>query len=189
MEQTDRVDPEVVELRTERLILRGWRDADRKPFAALNADPVVMEHFPAVLTRAESDALVDRIRARFDQRGWGLWAVEIGATGRFAGMVGLNPVPFEAPFTPAVEIGWRLDRAVWNRGLATEAARTVLGYGFGPLGLEEIVSFTASTNLASQRVMQKAGMHRNPADDFDHPSLPPGHRLRRHVLYRLGRPT
>jgi RimJ/RimL family protein N-acetyltransferase len=124
----------------------------------------------------------------FVQRGWGLWAVEIGTTGGFAGFVGLNPATFEAPFTPAVEIGWRLARPHWNQGLATEAAQAVVDYGFGTLGLDEVVSFTATTNLASQRVMQKLGMQCRSSDDFDHPSVPVGSPLRRHVLYRLARP-
>jgi RimJ/RimL family protein N-acetyltransferase len=175
-----------VELRTARLLLRPWKEADREPFAALNADPVVMEHFPSTLTREESDAFVDRITAGLDRRGWGLWAVEIDGPATFAGFVGLNPVTFDAPFAPAVEIGWRLARAHWNQGLATEAARAVVDHGFATLGLDEIVSFTATTNVASQRVMQKLGMTND--RDFDHPALPVGHRLRRHVLYRLARP-
>jgi RimJ/RimL family protein N-acetyltransferase len=165
--------------------LRPWQAADREPFAALNADAAVMEHFPHALSRPESDALVERITAGFAARGWGLWAAEITATAMFAGFVGLNPATFEAPFTPAVEIGWRLARPYWNRGLATEAARAVIGYGLGTLGLDEIVSFTTTTNLPSQRVMQKLAMTRDPADDFDHPALAPGHPLRRHVLYRI----
>jgi RimJ/RimL family protein N-acetyltransferase len=179
----------VIELQTTRLTLRGWRVGDEEPFARLNADPAVMEHFPATLSRAESDALVERIVAGFAERGWGLWAAEVTATGRFAGFVGFNLATFDARFTPAVEIGWRLDRAEWNQGLATEAARAVLEHGFEKLAFDEIVSFTATTNLASQRVMQKLGMHHDPAEDFDHPSVPIGHSLRRHVLYRLGRPS
>jgi RimJ/RimL family protein N-acetyltransferase len=175
----------VTELRTARLLLRGWRDSDLAPFAALNADPEVMEHFPSTLSRAQSDGLADRIVAGIERHGWGLWAVELNSTGAFTGFVGLNPVPFEAPFTPAVEIGWRLARPYWGSGLATEAARPVLAHAFGPLGLEELVSFTSTTNLRSQRVMQKLGMRHDPADDFDHPSMPEGHRLRRHVLYRI----
>lgn len=169
---------------TPRTVLRQWRDDDREPFAELNADPEVMEHFPKVLTRAESDGLVDRIIAGMAERGWGLWAVELTATGAFAGFVGLNPVTFDAPFTPAVEIGWRLARSYWGQGIATEAARAALGCAFGTLGLDEVVSFTSTTNLRSQRVMQKLGMNHDPADDFDHPGLPLGHHLRRHVLYR-----
>ena len=138
-----------VELRTRRVLLRQWRDADREPFAALNADRQVMQHFPNALSRAESDALVDRIMADMAERGWGLWVVEITETSAFAGFVGLSLATFEAPFTPAVEIGWRLARAQWGKGLATEAGRAVLDYGFGHAGLEEIVSFTSSANLRS----------------------------------------
>ncbi len=167
------------------MMLRQWRDTDRAPFAALNADPEVMEHFHSVLTRAASDAFVDRIVSGMSARGWGLWAVEVVADGAFAGFVGLNPATFEAPFTPAVEIGWRLARLYWGQGLATEAARAALDYALGPLNLDEVVSFTTTTNLRSQRVMQKLGMHHDPADDFDHPALPAGHPLRRHVLYRI----
>jgi RimJ/RimL family protein N-acetyltransferase len=173
-----------VNLGTPRTVLRQWRDDDRGPFAKLNSDPEVMEHFPKVLTKAESDGLVDHIVAGMAERGWGLWAVEVTATGAFAGFVGLNPVTFDAPFTPTVEIGWRLARSYWGQGIATEAARAALDYAFGTLRLDEVVSFTSTTNLRSQRVMQKLGMHQDPADDFDHPALPPGHHLRRHVLYR-----
>jgi RimJ/RimL family protein N-acetyltransferase len=179
----------VTELRTARVRLRQWRTSDREPFAALNADPLVMEHFPQVLSRADSDALADGLAAHLAEHGWGLWAVEITAPGTFAGFVGLSLATFDAPFTPAVEIGWRLARRHWGQGLAPEAARAVLDFAFGPLALDEIVSFTASTNRRSQRVMQKIGMSHDPADDFDHPALPVGHRLRRHVLYRMGRPT
>ncbi len=147
-----------------------------------------MEHFVAVLSRQESDALADRIAAGLDDRGWGLWAVEVTVTGEFAGFVGLASVPFEAPFTPAVEIGWRLARPFWGQGLATEAARAVLDHAFGPLGMGEVVSFTATTNQRSQRGMRRLGMAHDPAGDFDHPAIPEGHRLRRHVLYRRSAP-
>lgn len=176
-------------LRTERLVLRRWRDEDRDPFAALNADPVVMEHYPATLSRAESDAFVDRVEAHLDEAGWGLWAVEVAESGDFAGYVGLWPASFEAHFTPAVEVGWRLARAHWGRGYATEAARAAVADGFARVGLEEIVSFTAVVNERSQAVMRRLGMTRDPGEDFDHPGLPEGHRLRRHVLYRLPRPA
>jgi RimJ/RimL family protein N-acetyltransferase len=176
------------ELRTERLLLRRWREADREPFAALNADPAVMEHFPATMSRAESDGLVDRIEAAFEERGFALWAVEVAVDGGFAGFVGLAQVRFEARFTPAVEVGWRLARERWGRGYATEAARAVIAFGFEEVGLEEIVSFTAPVNVRSWRVMERLGMTRDPAGDFDHPAVPPGHPLRRHVLYRLARP-
>lgn len=176
------------EVRTERLRMRRWHDADRVPFAALNADPVVMEFLPAMLTRAESDAFVDRIEDTFEQRGWSLWAIEVADDATFAGYVGLWPAEFDADFTPTVEIGWRLAAACWGRGYAPEAARAALAYGFDTVGLDEIVSFTTVANVRSQRVMQKIGMTRDPHDDFDHASLPVGHRLRPHVLYRIGRP-
>jgi RimJ/RimL family protein N-acetyltransferase len=181
---SDRPGPE---LRTERLTLRRWQARDRAPFAALNADPVVMEFFPATLNRAESDAFVDRIEAAFDERGWGLWAAEI-PDGSFAGYVGLWPAVFESDFTPAVEIGWRLAASCWGNGYAPEAARAALSFGFDEVGLDEILSFTSVLNLKSQRVMQKIGMTTDPREDFDHPNVPDGHRLRRHVLYRIARP-
>lgn len=176
-------------LTTERLRLRRWRSSDLEPFAALNADPVVMEHFPKPLTRAESDAMVERIEATFAREGLGLWAVEVSATGEFAGFVGLARPGFDAHFTPAVEVGWRLAAVHWGRGYATEAARAAVADGFDRLGLDEIVSFTSVGNERSQRVMRAIGMTHDPADDFDHPGMPPGHRLVRHVLYRLSRPA
>ncbi len=179
----------MTELHTARIVLRRWRRADREPFAALNADPEVMEHFPNPLSSVESDDFAERSSTDLERRGWGLWAAEITATGTFAGCVGLNPTTFDAPFTPAVEVGWRLARPYWGRGLATEAARGILDHAFAELDLDEIVSFTATTNLRSQRVMQKVGMHHDPVDDFDHPGLPAGHHLRRHVLYRIARPS
>jgi RimJ/RimL family protein N-acetyltransferase len=169
--------------------LRRWVDADREPFAAINADPDVMEHFPKVLTRRESDEMIDRIETGFEQHGIGLWAVEVRATGRLAGFTGLWPIEFDAHFTPATEVGWRLAKDTWGKGYAPEAAAAALADGFGRLGLAEVVSMTSTTNLKSQRVMQKLGMVRDPADDFDHPNLPDGHRLQRHVLYRLLRPA
>lgn len=177
------------ELVTKRLRLRAWRAGDLEPFAALNADPGVMEHFPAPLDRAESDALAAGIQAHFAERGFGLWAVEAPGEIPFAGFVGLSVPRRALPFTPCVEVGWRLARHCWGRGYATEAARAALSFGFGTLGLEEIVSFTAAGNLRSRGVMERLGMSRDEADDFDHPALPEGHRLRRHVLYRLGRST
>jgi ribosomal-protein-alanine N-acetyltransferase len=173
------------ELRTRRVLLRTWRDEDRVSFAALNADHEVMEHFPAVLSPAESDAFVDRVKRTMAERGWGLWAAEIIDTEAFVGFVGLNPATFEAPFTPAVEIGWRLARDYWGQGLATEAALAVLKFSFELLNLDEVVSFTSTTNLRSQRVMEKLGMSHNPDDDFDHPAVPRTSPLRRHVLYRF----
>lgn len=175
-------------LATERLRLRRWRAADRAPFAAINADPVAMEFFPATLTREQSDAMVEGIEATFEKRGLGLWAVEEAASSSFIGYVGLWPAVFEAPFTPAIEVGWRLSRSCWGRGYAPEAARAAIEDGFARLGLEEIVSFTAVVNERSRRVMEKLGMQRRPEEDFDHPALPEGHPLRPHVLYRLPRP-
>lgn len=174
----------MVELATERLLLRAWTDADRQPCAALNADPEVMEHFPSVLTRAESDRMVEVITEGLARRGWGLWAVELREGGAFIGFVGLNEVPFEADFTPAVEIGWRVARAYWGRGYATEAARAALDCAFGTIGLGRVVSFTALSNVRSRAVMERIGLA--PVGEFDHPRLPEGHRLRRHVLYAAG---
>lgn len=182
-----RAAPERIE--TERLVLRRWRDEDRAPFAELNADPAVMEHLPAPLTSAESDALVDRIAACFEAEACGLWAVEVRGGPAFVGFVGLLPARFDAPFCPAVEVGWRLARHAWGRGYALEAARASVADGFDRLELGEIVSFTAVGNLRSRTLMERLGMGRDPADDFDHPNLPPGHPLRRHVLYRLAAPT
>lgn len=174
-------------LRTDRLVLRGWREPDREPYAAMNADPRVMEHFPGTMTRAESDAHVDAIAEHFATRGYGLWAVEVPGEAEFIGFVGLSVPRFQAHFTPAVEVGWRLAAEWWGRGYATEAAREAVRFGFEDAGLDEIVSFTAPMNERSRAVMRRLGMTRDPADDFDHPALPAGHRLRRHVLYRLRR--
>ncbi len=174
-------------IRTERLLLRQWRDEDHAPFAAMNADPAVMEHFPSVLGREESDALASRLRAAIAQRGWGFWAVEVVGGAPFVGFIGLSVPSFDAPFMPCVEIGWRLAREAWGHGYATEGARAACAFAFGELGLDELVSFTAVTNVRSQRVMDRLGMSRDAREDFDHPSLPEGHRLRRHVLYRLPR--
>jgi RimJ/RimL family protein N-acetyltransferase len=175
-------------LRTERLVLRGWRAADREPFAALNADPVVMEHFPATLSREQSDAMVDRVEAHMTEHGWGLWAVEVVDRAEFVGFVGLARPAFEAHFTPAVEVGWRLARHAWGYGYAPEAGRAVLAFAFAELALDEVVSFTSVGNANSRRVMEKLGLTHDPADDFDHPGLPADSPLRRHVLYRIRRP-
>ena len=175
------------ELHTRRLWLRNWHPGDRAPFAALNADPAVMEHFPALLSPTESDILVDRITAHWEAQGFGLWVVEITVTGEFAGFVGLSQVNFRAHFTPAVEVGWRLARRFWHQGYATEAAQAALTRGFHDLELTEIVSFTTESNLRSRRVMERLGMHQNERDDFRHPNLPADHPLSPHVLYRLTR--
>ena len=170
---------------TERLLLRPWRREDLEPFAALNADPRVMEFFVSVLTRDESDRLADRLSEHVDEHGWGLWAVEIAGVTPFAGYVGLSAPRFDAPFTPCVEVGWRLAVEHWGHGYATEGASAALEFGFRRLKLDEIVSFTVPQNLRSRRVMERLGMTHDPADDFDHPGLPVEHRLRRHVLYRI----
>jgi RimJ/RimL family protein N-acetyltransferase len=172
-------------IETERLLLRPWRDDDRDPFYGITSDPRVMEFFPSILSREESDALVDRCQAHYDEYGFTFWAAELKETGALIGFLGLARTPFEAHFTPCVEIGWRLGFEHWNRGLATEGARAALGYGFERLRLAEIVAFTVPANVRSRRVMEKLGMTHDPADDFDHPRLPEGHPLRRHVLYRI----
>ncbi len=176
----------MADLRTERLLLRQWRDADLEPFAALNADPDVMRYFPAPMTREQSDAFAERIRAQIAGRGWGLWAVEVAGGAPFIGFVGLGKPSWEAHFTPAVEIGWRLAREHWGRGYATEAAQAAAGFAFETVGLDEIVSFTSTINVPSRRVMERIGMTHDPAEDFDHPLVAEGP-LRRHVLYRLRR--
>lgn len=172
---------------TERIVLRTWLPGDSEPFAAMNADAEVMEHFPSPLGHSESDQLIDRIMEEFERNGFGLWAIELRDEGRFAGFTGLSVPGFEAHFTPAVEVGWRLARWSWCHGYATEAATAALDFGFVDRGLKEIVSFTSVDNVRSQAVMRRLGMTSDPAEDFDHPSLPPGHRLRRHVLYRISR--
>lgn len=174
--------------RTERLLLRQWREDDREPFAAMNADPEVMRHFPSVLDREASDGVLDRLRAAVDDQGWGLWAVERLDTGHLLGFTGLSVPRHPLPFMPCVEVGWRLARSAWGHGFATEAAREALRVGFDELGLDEVVSFAVVGNTASRAVMERLGLTRDPADDFDHPALPVGHPLRRHVLYRLRRP-
>lgn len=173
-------------LRTKRLVLRPWRDDDLAPFARMTADPRVQEHFPGPMTPDESAALAARIRADLDAWGFGLWAVETPELS-FAGYVGLSRPTFAAPFTPCVEVGWRLAAEAWGRGYATEGARAALAHGFERVGLEEIVSFTVPANVRSRRVMEKLGMSHDPADDFVHPRFPDDPRMGPHVLYRLSR--
>ena len=168
--------------------MRRWREGDREPFAAINADPAVMEHFPVTLTRAQSDELIDAIEAAFDRDGHGLWALEVRSSGELVGFAGLAVPVFEAHFTPAVEVGWRLARTAWGNGYATEAGRAALEFGFQRAGLGEIVSFTSVGNVRSRAVMERIGMSRDPEDDFDNPQIPPGHPLRPHVLYRVRAP-
>jgi RimJ/RimL family protein N-acetyltransferase len=168
-------------LRTERLVLRPWRDEDAAPFAAMGADPAVMEHFPNVLSREQSDATMARIRGHFAREGFGFWAVEVPGVTPFAGFCGIA----RPTFMPVVEIGWRFARAWWGHGYATEGAIAARDWGFANLGIDEIVAFVVPGNARSQRVMDRIGMHRDPAADFEHPLIAPGHRLRPHWLYRI----
>jgi RimJ/RimL family protein N-acetyltransferase len=171
---------------TPRLCLRQWRPSDRAPFAALNGDPVAMAYFPDTLTPEQSDAMAVRLEALIADRGWGMWAVEVKATGEFAGFVGLHVPKPDLPFMPCVEIGWRLLPGFWGKGIATEAAQAALRVGFEDLGFAEIVSFTAVVNTRSLAVMERLGMTRD-AVTFEHPHVAEGHVLRKHVLYGLGR--
>ncbi|MFJ4194769.1 GNAT family N-acetyltransferase [Pseudomonas sp. NPDC089534] len=177
----------ILELESARLRMRQWQDGDLPAFAAMCADPQVMRYFPAPLTRLESASMIGRVRGHFAEHGYGLWALERKDTGQFIGFTGLGVVGFDAPFTPAVEIGWRLAKEHWGLGYASEAAWTALRCGFDRVALNEVVSFTSQANLPSQKVMQAIGMHHAEADDFDHPRLDDGHPLRRHVLYRISR--
>jgi RimJ/RimL family protein N-acetyltransferase len=173
------------EIRTDRLLMRRWRDSDREPFAALNADPEVMRYFPAVLTREESDRLVERIESRFEEHGFGLWALELLATGEFIGFTGLNPMPVGVPGEGGQEVGWRLARHAWHHGYATEAARAAVQVGLVDVGLPEVWSLTAVLNTPSQSVMERLQMQRH--GYVDHPQVEPGHPLRPHVVYRTSR--
>ena len=168
---------------THRLILRTWRDDDADAFAQMNADPLVMRHFPGLMTREQSDAALGRVRKHFEDRGFGLWATELRETGEFIGFVGLQVPRFEAHFTPCVEVGWRLIPRFWGKGYATEAARAALDFGFATLRLPEIVAMTTPSNVESIAVMKRLGMTHNPADDFDNPLVEGP--LKRHVLYRV----
>jgi RimJ/RimL family protein N-acetyltransferase len=174
-------------LNTGRLLLRPWRESDLAPFAEINADPRVTATLAGSLTRTESDALAGRIADRFRDKGFGQWAVEIPDVAPFIGFIGLAAPGFEAHFTPAIEIGWRLAFEHWGHGYATEGARTVLKFAFTQAGLDDVVSFTTQSNTRSRAVMERIGMHHDPRDDFDHPSLDRTHPLLRHVLYRLRR--
>jgi RimJ/RimL family protein N-acetyltransferase len=185
---------ELIEIKTERLRLRQWIRADREPFARLNADPRVMEFFPSILDRAASDAMLDRMQTKIAERGWGFWAVESKQDKQFIGFVGLQIPKADFPFSPCVEIGWRLAFEYWGKGYATEAAKAALKVGFvggafpsgNRLELPEIVSFTAINNHRSSAVMERLGMNRE-AETFEHPSLPVGHPHREYCLYRLSR--
>jgi len=171
----------------EDLVLRQWRDSDLEPFSEMNADPEVMRHFPALMTQAESEAALRRLRKVIDDSGWGLWAVEV--EGVFAGLTGLSAPRFEAAFTPCVESGWRFRQCFWGRSIAYRAAVQALNFGFESLRLKEIMSFTAVGNLRSRRLMERLGFTRDLAGDFDHPLIPVGHAVRHHVLYRKRAPS
>jgi RimJ/RimL family protein N-acetyltransferase len=177
------------ELVTDRLVLRQWREEDLEPYAAINADARVTEFFPAPFTAEQSREQVERVAAALDRDEPGIFAAQRRVEGDLIGFIGLNVPVFEAPFTPCVEVGWRLSPHVWRQGLATEGAVAALRHGFGTLGLTEIVAFTAALNLPSQGVMRKIGMTHDPADDFEHPRVEEGHRLRPHVLYRVSSDT
>jgi len=172
-------------LRTERLLLRGWRDEDREPYAAINADPQVREFFPELLTRAQSDAQIAVFDEHFAAHGFGMWALELRSSGELIGFTGMDLATYDAHFAPAVEIGWRLARSAWGHGYASEAACEALRFGFAELELEEIVACTTPANLRSRAVMERLGMTRDPGEDFDHPEIAAGHPLCPHVLYRL----
>jgi RimJ/RimL family protein N-acetyltransferase len=174
-------------IRTDRLLMRRWRDTDRVPFAAMNADPGVMRYFPGTLDRATSDGLVHTIEARFDLLGFGLWALEVADTAEFIGFTGLNPMPSGVPGAGGMEVGWRLARQAWHQGYATEAATAAVDVGFNGAGLTELWSMTSVLNEPSQAVMRRLGMTRYTY--FEHPQIGPGHPVRRHVLYRLERPA
>jgi RimJ/RimL family protein N-acetyltransferase len=174
-------------IRTDRLLLRAWRGDDRGPFARMNADARVSRYLVGPITASDSDELIERVETCWRDRGYGLWAAERRDTGCFIGYVGLWPAVFDAHFTPAVEVGWRLAPEHWGRGFATEGGRAALRYGYDVLGLDEVVSFTAAGNMRSWRVMERLGMRRDHDGDFEHPAVPPGDPARPHVLYRLSR--
>ena len=174
-----------MDIETPRLLLRDWRTEDIEPFARMNQDPLVMRYFPATLPVEESREKAEAAAKVLAERGWGCWAAELKAKSAFIGFIALAEPSFEAHFTPCVEIGWRLAKEHWGLGLAPEGARAVLDVAFNRVGLEEVVSFTAAINAPSRRVMEKLGMRRDPADDFDHPRIAPDHPLCRHVLYRI----
>jgi RimJ/RimL family protein N-acetyltransferase len=175
-------------LTTPRLILREWRDEDLAPLAAMTTDPEVMRFFPDIRDRPRSDAWAARVRAHIERHGFGIWAVEAPGVAPFIGFVGLSTIPPDFPTGPGVEVLWTLDRPYWRRGYALEAARAALDDGFTRLRLNEILSFTAAVNTPSRGVMERLGMQRDAGGDFDHPRVPAGHKLRPHVLYRIGPP-
>ena len=169
----------------KRVELREWRSSDLEPYAAMNQDEAVMRYFPALMTPEESEASMKRAQASIEEQGWGMWVVDVD--GEFAGFTGLKTPSFDGHFMPCIEIGWRLRQKFWGQGIADRAAQQALDFGFDKLRLDEIVAFTAEPNLPSRRLMERLQFVRDPADDFDHPNIPPGHPLRRHVLYRKKR--
>ena len=171
-------------IETDRLVLRRWQPSDVEPFVRLNADPRVMEFFPALRTRSQTEAMIAEIERRIDRDGFGFWAAEVKTAKQLIGFIGLNVPSDQLPFSPCVEIGWRLAFDHWGKGYAQEGARAALTFGFETIGLKEIVSFTTVANLRSRHVMERIGMTHDKDADFDHPNLPEGHPLRRHVLYR-----
>ena len=170
---------------TPRLILRAWTDQDLDAFAEIQADPIVMQHFTMTMSRDETSQMLKRICEHFDKHGFGWWAAALKDTGRFIGYIGLSIPQYEMKFTPCVEVAWKLASDTWNQGLATEGASAALDYAFEVLKLKEVVSYTTLENHSSRRVMQKIGMIADPEYDFDHPKIPAGHRLCRHVFYRI----
>ncbi len=177
-----------LEIKTERLVLRQWRESDFDAFAQLNADPRVMEYFPSVTSREESNEQAKRMQTKIEETGYGFLAVSVAAIAEFIGFVGLNSIDqlsWPVHFSPAIEIGWRLASPYWGKGYATEGAKACLKYGFDILGLDEIVAFTAKENFPSQAVMSRIGMSYDTEGDFDHPTLPDGHKLKKCVLYRI----
>lgn len=170
---------------TERLILRPWKETDLEPFAKMNADPKVMEFFPSTFSKEQSNSIARRYIEKMEDKGWGIWAVTAKDVSDFIGMIGLNQIEFSAPFTPAVEVAWRLDSNYWGFGYAPEGATACLEFGFNTLKLEEIVAFTYVNNFRSQKVMEKIGMHHDPEGDFDHPRIEESSPVRKQVLYRL----
>ena len=177
----------ITQLKTDRLLLRQWQSEDYPPFARLNNDPIVMAYYPSVLTEPESNALAEKIKDLISQRGWGLWAVELKLNKQFIGFVGLHIPDASLPASPCVEIGWRLDKSSWGKGYATEAANAALTYAFETLHLDEVVSFTSVSNNKSRAVMERLNMT-NTQENFEHPILPEGHKLREHVLYKIKKP-
>ena len=174
-------------VKTDRLLMRRWRDSDREPFAELNGDPDTLRFFPSTLTRAESDAFVDLIESRFEKQGYGLWALEVTATREFIGFTGLNPLPDDVPGSGGMEVGWRLAKTAWGHGYATEAATAARDIAFDGIGLPELWSITAVLNEPSMAVMRRIGMQE--VARFDHPRVPVDHPIRPHVAYHLVKPA